>query len=124
MSKAPERLSPPDATRALPALEVEVHADGREPPRLRLRGEIDILSVPVLHKSLSALVEEGGDVVVDLTEVAFIGLAGVEALCSHARCLRQRGDRLVVSSASPITRRVIDIIGVGDLLSVADEGPG
>ena len=108
-----------DIGRSLPALEVEVLTDGQKPPRLRLRGEIDILTVPVLHESLSALAD-GGDIVIDLTEVDFIGLAGLEALCQKARCLRQRGGRLVVSSPSAITRRVIDIMGVAELLSLPD----
>ena len=118
--KAPERMDQNDIGRSLPALEVEVLTDDQNPPRLRLRGEIDILTVPVLHESLSALADGGGDIVIDLTEVDFIGLAGLEALCQKARCLRQRGDRLVVSSPSAITRRVIDIMGVAELLSLPD----
>jgi anti-sigma B factor antagonist len=121
MLQAPERMDQTGVARSLPALEVEVHTDGREPPRLRLRGEIDIATVAVLHESLSGLVDSGGDLVVDLADVEFIGLAGLELLCDQARFLHRRGDRLVVSSPPPIARRVIDIIGVADLLSLADE---
>ena len=125
MLKAPERMDRSGLGRPLPPLEAEVHTDGQGLPELRLRGEIDIVTVPVFREALSALVEGGGDVVVDLAGVDFIGLAGLEALCSEARCLRQRGGRLVVSSPSTLTRRVIAIMGVAELLSLAEEpAPG
>lgn len=121
MLQAPERMDRTGVARSLPALEVEVHTDGSEAPRLRLRGEIDIATVAVLRECLSELVDGGGDVVVDLADVEFIGLAGLELLCDQAGFLHRRGDRLVVSSPPPIARRVIDIIGMADLLSLADE---
>lgn len=124
--KAPERLPPHDAGRPMPALEVEVRTEGQQPPELRLRGEIDVVTVSALHESLSALVDGdgSGDVVVDLSDVDFIGVAGLEALCSQARLLRQRGHRLIVSSPSALTRRVIDILGLAELLSLpAPESP-
>ncbi|HEV2808939.1 MAG TPA: STAS domain-containing protein [Acidimicrobiales bacterium] len=117
--KAPERFPSFDGSRAIPALVVEVVTDGSTPPEIRLQGEIDIATLPVLDETLSAMVDgNNGDVVVDLAEVDFIGVAGLGALCTHARRLRQRGDRLVISSPSTFTRRVIDILGVSELLSV------
>lgn len=121
--QAPERIYQSGVVKPMPTLKAEVHTDGHGPPRLRLRGEIDIATVPVLADSLSVLVDGGGDVVVDLVDVDFVGLAGLEVLCSYARSLRQRGDRLLVSSPSPIVRRVIDIIGVAELLSVSAGDP-
>lgn len=125
MSRAGEKISQHESGRPLPALEVEVHTEGHQPPELRLRGEIDIVTVPVLDESLSALVDGAGtsDVVVDLANVDFMGVAGLEALCNQARRMNQRGQRLVVSSPSTLTRRVIDILGVGDLLSLPAQEP-
>ena len=118
--KAPERFPSFDGSRPIPALVVEVVTDGSSPPEIRLQGEIDIATLPVLDEALSAMVDGNrGDVVVDLADVDFIGVAGLGALCTHARRLRQRGDRLVVSSPSTFTRRVIDILGVSELLSVS-----
>ena len=118
--KAPERFPSIDGSRPIPALVVEVVTDGSRPPEIRLQGEIDIATLPALDERLSAMVDgNSGDVVVDLADVDFIGVAGLGALCTHARRLRQRGDRLVISSPSPFTRRVIDILGVSELLSVS-----
>ena len=116
--KAPERFPSFDGSRPIPALVVEVVTS--RPPEIRLQGEIDIATLPVLDETLSAMVDDNrGDVVVDLADVDFIGVAGLGALCTQARRLRQRGDRLVVSSPSTFTRRVIDILGVSELLSVS-----
>ncbi|HEV2071364.1 MAG TPA: STAS domain-containing protein [Acidimicrobiales bacterium] len=121
--KAPERFSSSDGGRPIPALVVEVVAGGSRPPELRLQGEVDIATLPVLDETLAAVVDGySGDVVVDLADVDFIGVAGLGALCSQARHLRQRGDRLVVSSPSAFTRRVIDILGVSELLSLPTQG--
>lgn len=117
--KAPERFSPVDGSRPIPALVVEVVTDGNRPPEIRLQGEIDIATLPVLDETLSAMIDgNSGDVVVDLADVDFIGVAGLGTLCTQARRLRHRGDRLVVASPSAFTRRVIDILGVSELLSV------
>ncbi|MGI8983561.1 MAG: STAS domain-containing protein [Acidimicrobiales bacterium] len=120
MVQAPERMDRIDSAKALQALEIEVHTDGREPPILKLRGEVDIATIAILEGSLSTLADGSGDIVVDLADVDFIGLAGLEVLCGRARCMHQRGDRLVISSPPPIARRVIDILGVGELLSLHD----
>ena len=118
--KAPERFPSFDGSQPIPALVAEVVTDGSRPPELRLRGEIDIATLPVLDERLSAMIDAtSGDVVVDLADVDFIGVAGLGTLCTQARRLRRRGDRLVVSSPSAFTRRVIDILGVSELLSVS-----
>ena len=118
--KAPDRFPSFDSSQPIPALVAEVVTDESRPPEIRLQGEIDIATLPLLDETLSAMIDgNSGDVVVDLAAVDFIGVAGLGALCTHARRLRQRGDRLVVSSPSAFTRRVIDILGVSELLSVS-----
>ena len=94
--------------------------DGSDRPRMRLQGEIDILTVPALEEMLSAMVSDGcSDVVVDLADVHFMGVAGLEALCDCARDLQRRGHRLILSSPSALTRRVIDILGLVEDLTLA-----
>lgn len=120
--KAPERLPLPDHTRPATALAVDIRTDGAHPLEVRLRGEIDIVTIPALDKALSAVLDgHSGNVVVDLTDVDFIGVAGLETLCSQARRLRQRGDRLALSSPSALTLRVIDILGVAEVLSLSPQ---
>ena len=98
--------------------------DRSDPPQLRLHGEIDILTVPALEEALSAMLsDDSGDVVVDLAAVHFIGVAGLEALCHCALDLQRRSHRLIVSSPSALTRRVIDILGLAEYLTLA-AGPG
>ena len=104
------------------ALVGEVVTDGRNRPQLKLQGEIDILTVPVLDDMLSELVLDNyGDVVVDLARVEFIGVAGVKALCRHAGHVRERGDRLMLSSPSAVTQRVIDVVDVAENLVLSGQ---
>lgn len=119
--QAPERF-PPHADRPTAALAVDVVTDGSNSAEVRLRGEIDIVTLPTLDDTLRAMVGRGsGDVVIDMADVEFIGVAGLELLCSHARELRRRGHRLVLSSPSALTRRVIDVLGVAEDLSLPDD---
>ena len=120
--QAPERFPPP-ADRPTTALAVDVVTDEGNPAEVRLRGEIDIVTLPTLEDALRAMMGRGsGDVVVDMADVEFIGVAGLESLCSHARELRRRGHRLVLSSPSSLTRRVIEVLGVEEDLSLPDDG--
>lgn len=115
----------PGGSRLKAAIAMDVN-DRSDPARLRVQGEIDIFTVPVLEDTLSAMVSgDCGDVVVDLADVHFVGVAGLDALCRCARELHGRGHRLVLSSPSALTRRVIDILGlVGDLTVATGPGGG
>lgn len=120
--KAPERLPSSDIGRPATALGVEIRTDGAHLLEVRLQGEIDIVTIPALDEALSAALDgHSGNVVVDLADVDFIGVGGLEALCSQARRLRQRGGQLTVSSPSALTLRVIHILGVAEFLSLSPQ---
>lgn len=117
MLRAGGRLSTePEA--GLPGLDAEVSEDGAGRSILRLQGEIDIATVAILDLSLASLAETDGTthVVADLSGVSFMGVTGVETLGRHAQLLRQRGRTLVLGSPPPLTRRVIGLLGLGDIL--------
>jgi hypothetical protein len=55
------------------------------PPRglLRIRGEIDVLAAPELHRATAAVVTDGClEVTLDLNDVSFLDSAGLDALMS------------------------------------------
>ena len=60
----------------------------------------------------------GVDVDLDLVGVTFLDSAGLNALVTVARRVGGAGGRLRVMSASKAAQRVLDISGVGLLLSV------
>ncbi|MEU4455880.1 STAS domain-containing protein [Nocardia fluminea] len=81
---------------------------------LTVRGEVDMASAPQLQAALEKAQQGGKTLVVDMTEVGFLGSAGLSAL-------------LVVSKAAPYQLRVvasrevarpIELTGLDKLLAV------
>ncbi|WP_067683415.1 STAS domain-containing protein [Nocardia miyunensis] len=104
-------MSGEDATRVL---DVEVYR--REGVTvIAARGEIDILSVPLLQSSFERVRAEGGSLVVDLSEVGFMGSAGLSALLVAAEAVAPRKLRVVASNA---VRRPIEVTGLDTMLAL------
>jgi anti-anti-sigma factor len=80
-------------------------------------GEIDLVTAPLLQAALVDAVDHHREVCCDLSEVTFFGAAGINALViAHERAARA-GSRLLIRGAHGITRRVLQITGLEDLLS-------
>jgi anti-anti-sigma factor len=62
-----------------------------------------------LARALSAETAHGGDVTVDLTEVAFLDSTGLEHLIRAARDLEGKGRLILVSPQEPI-RRLFELV--------------
>ncbi|HEV8340464.1 MAG TPA: STAS domain-containing protein [bacterium] len=76
-------------------------------------GEVDLFTAPLLRDQLVRLVNGGKrDVVVLLAEVTYMDMAGIHALEHCSRRAQGVGPRLVLSSPSPIVRRVFEIVGM------------
>lgn len=75
-------------------------------PVLEVRGEIDVLTAHRLQSEVAAALDHAGPepLVVDLTEVSFLGSHGITALCAAARAARLRSEalRLVVDENRPV----------------------
>jgi anti-sigma B factor antagonist len=86
---------------------------------LAVSGELDIHTTPLLLDTLARpeLVRVT-DLVVDLAGVTFFGVAGINALIAVARLRRHRRTHLVGVMASPGVRRVVEITGADDLLTL------
>lgn len=70
---------------------------------LTFAGEIDALTLPVLERELADA--PPGTTVVDLTQVAFVGLAGARALAAAAeRAASTRGGFGVVANSRTLAR--------------------
>jgi anti-sigma B factor antagonist len=73
---------------------------------LRLRGELDLRTVPKLRMRLAEALQRGsGPVVVDLTEVTFIDSTGLSALLNALRRLTRAGRRMLLATQEgPVLR--------------------
>ena len=101
-----------------PRFEVE-RAPLSGPPGVIVRGEVDISTVSDLALVLDeAIRESAGAFVVDLCAVDFMDSTGVSALI-RARALLARDDRalVVVCPEGPV-RRVFEVTGITDLLTL------
>jgi anti-sigma B factor antagonist len=93
-------------------------------PVLRVFGEVDIQTSPILDEELRRVVGEGvSSIIVDLSEVTFLDSTGLSVLIAGLkRCQNARGDLRLVSPRSNV-RKVLEITGLIDVfhLQAPDE---
>lgn len=82
----------------------------REPLGLRLAGDVDAFTVSVVAGALQTLRAEEGDIHLELSELQFMDVAGLELLVSTAQDLDD-GRSLVLHALSPHLRRVMELVG-------------
>jgi anti-sigma B factor antagonist len=87
--------------------------------RLRIRGELDVLTTPKLAAELNTVMRRfEGDVIVDLRESVFIDSAGLQILLGTQRRLGHASRKLtVVCDAGPV-RRVIEMTRLDEALGL------
>jgi anti-sigma B factor antagonist len=95
-------------------LSLDVRRDG-DSITVLAEGEIDKATAPLLRDCLTEL---RGDVVLDLTALEFLDSTGLGVLISANRSLAETGGTLRVRDPQPQVRRVLDITGLGEWLTV------
>jgi anti-anti-sigma factor len=93
-------------------------------PALRVRGELDVATVPRLAECVEAeLASSPGALVVDLTETTFLDSSGARQLMRTARRAAEAGATLQVvcpRENSPV-RLVIDLLELDRLVPVVEQ---
>lgn len=122
MHDLPTRL--PDATTSrtptgVPAaapLQIVVSHEGRKCV-VRLGGELDVATAGRLRGALQLVCTGEHDlVVIDLDELRFLSLAGLHVLADAQRTLQAAGRQLVLRNPNALTRRVLAITGLDQVL--------
>lgn len=76
-------------------------------------------TIPPLEQALAAAAaSDAAEVVVDLTDVRFIGVSGINALVRAANDAHRRGKRFRVGGASAHLRELCEVLGVDSVLAV------
>ncbi|GHE30532.1 hypothetical protein GCM10017673_36520 [Streptosporangium violaceochromogenes] len=98
------------------ALETVVHNHSRlritcslSPSSLKIEGDLDCFSLPVLVRLLDSIPGDG-DIYVDLAGLEFIDVSSLRALVTTAAQL-QDGHVLTLQSTPPQVRRLLDLTG-------------
>jgi len=82
-----------------------------------LRGEADILTLPVISDVLASVIaDHDGPVVIDLAEIAFIDTGSIRSLARAAELLGDRGRELTVRSPSRIAVRMLTLLELSHLI--------
>jgi anti-anti-sigma factor len=85
-----------------------------------LAGELDPATAPDLQARLLELAADPAvnRVVIDLAQISFLDSAGLRVLVSANEALRSRSAELVLRGPSANVRRVLEVTGLTDLISV------
>ena len=86
---------------------------------LRLAGELDSDTAPYLRRALDDLSERKvSTLVFELTELTFIDSSGLHELVIALERQKEAGGDVVIRGSSPHTRRVLDIVGLSQVLKI------
>lgn len=83
---------------------------------LRLSGELDLATDESLLSAFRSVSYDGSEVILDLSELQFVGSAGIRAFVTIAKEASPRG--LVLRSPQRAVRKVIDLTRLEDLADV------
>lgn len=86
---------------------------------VRVVGEVDLATAPLLQESLGGLLDDGiTEIVVDLAGVSFMDSTGLGTLArSHIRAA-ESGRRMVLQSTPPAVLKVLGFSGLDQVLNL------
>jgi anti-sigma B factor antagonist len=88
----------------------------------RMRGEIDLANCADVEAALRRAIDESdGDIAVDCGEVTFMDSSAVAVLCRAEERMRAAGRRMHIAHASSSTRRLLELLGLLDRMTVDAE---
>ena len=94
---------------------------GPSGPVVRVSGEVDIQTSPILDDHLQRVLADGHDsFVVDLSRVTFLDSTGLSVLINALKRCQGAGGHMRLESPQPHVRRVFEVTGLSDVFDVGD----
>lgn len=92
---------------------------------VRIVGEVDLASAPVLREALVELIDGQGNLFVqlDLENLSFIDSTGIGVLVRALRSVRQKGGDLTLTNCRASTLRILEIAGLTTIFGVTADDP-
>jgi anti-sigma B factor antagonist len=97
------------------------HGDGTKV--LHAIGELDTLTSPLMQTRISEQIADARTLVIDLSQITFLGSAGLAVLVGTKDDAESRGCRLWLVPGSRIAKRALEATGLLSLFNVADDVP-
>jgi anti-anti-sigma factor len=86
---------------------------------LYVTGELDVSTVTTLERAVARRLDgQGGAFYLDLSALSFMDSSGAHALVRLHHRLTDLGRQLVVDSPTPQVRRVLEILGLDQMIDV------
>ena len=111
------------------SLSVDVRPDEKDAGvvRLRLDGELDITSSPLLHAVVEQVCQARRDppcrrLVVDMSGVVFADASGISPLLHGRAVLRHRGGTIELRHCRRSVLRLIRLLDLADMVGLEDAG--
>lgn len=101
-------------------MEIEQVRDNADHATVVVKGEVDLANAGELREALVAAAGDGDRVVADLSGLEFIDSTGLTALLGAHRDIEGRGGSLELRSAPPMLLRLLDIVGLDEVLTLTD----
>jgi anti-sigma B factor antagonist len=90
-----------------------------EGPLLRLSGELDVASAPLLSEAMARLIDRGFQfIILDIEQLDFIDASGLGTLVSVRNRLVTAAGALVLRSPSPAFHRVLSIVDLARVFAI------
>jgi len=88
---------------------------------VRIAGEVDIVTVPVLQRHVDVALSAGRPTVVfDLAETTFLDARGVGVIVATRKQVTRKGGRLVIRHPPDLVRRVLALADQADRIEIED----
>jgi anti-sigma B factor antagonist len=87
---------------------------------LRLRGKLDAETSQLLMQRCAGIQANGQNLILNLSEVTFLGSTGVGALLALVEQFREQAGAVRLACLSQPTSTVIDVLDLGDYLPIHD----
>ena len=94
------------------------HSGAGATPVVAVSGEVDVYAAPALRDGLTDLLQDGGSVVVDLTEVGFLDSTGLGALVAARTTASGQGGTLPLVCTQQRILKLFTITGLDGVFTI------
>lgn len=107
-----------------PRFDCTLRDGGVDAAWMRVTGELDLVTAPILARALSQAEENARRVVLDLRELTFLDSSGAHVIFDADYRATAAGRRLVLVRGPANVNRVLDLARPSDSLVIVDLDPG